>query len=160
MPTLSETRVYEAMFLVDPSVASNWDDLRKHLGDVLERHGATIVGITRWDERRLAYTVEKAKRGTYVLSFFGLENGGAVADIERELQLSDQALRVLITRADHFTVADMRTQLGSDVVEDVASRLESERTIDLKAAAKAAEAAAEAKAAEAKAAQTSESASA
>ena len=127
MAQTTEMRVYEAMFLVDPAEAAAWDDLSKHLAGILERHGGEIIGLTRWDERKLAYPVAARKRGTYVLSFFGLKNGDAVALIERDCQLSEKVLRALVLRADHFKVADMRMQLGADVREDVARRLEEAR---------------------------------
>jgi ribosomal protein S6 len=127
MAQTTETRVYEAMFLVDPVDAAAWDDLSKHLVEILERHGAEIIGLTRWDERKLAYPVATRKRGTYVLSFFGLKNGDAVSLIERDCQLSEKVLRALILRADHFKVADMRMQLGVDVREDLAKRFEEAR---------------------------------
>jgi ribosomal protein S6 len=127
MAQTTEARVYEAMFLVDPADAAAWDDLSKHLAGILERHGGEIIGLTRWDERKLAYPVAARKRGTYVLSFFGLKNGDAVALIERDCQLSEKVLRALVLRADHFKVSDMRMQLGADVREDVARRLEEAR---------------------------------
>ena len=120
MTPKTETRVYEAMFLVDPGDAASWGDLSKHLGGMLERYGAKIVGLTRWDERKLAYPVGSRKRGTYVLGFFILPNGEAVPQIERDCQLSEKVLRALVLRADHFKVADMRMQLGEDVHADVA----------------------------------------
>jgi len=127
MAQTTEARVYEAMFLVDPADAAAWDDLSKHLAGMLERHGGEVIGLTRWDERKLAYPVEGRKRGTYVLSFFGLKNGDAISLIERDCQLSDKVLRALVLRADHFKVADMRMQLGADVRENVAKRFEEAR---------------------------------
>jgi small subunit ribosomal protein S6 len=116
------------MFLVDSGDTAVWDDLVKHLAGLLTRSGAEIIGLTRWDERKLAYPVEKRKRGTYVLAFFLLRSGGApVAEIERDCLLSEKVLRVLILKADHFTVAAMRLQLGEDIREDVAKRLREER---------------------------------
>ena len=127
MPTNLASRVYEAMFLVDSGDAASWDDMTKHLTGILTRSGAESIGITRWDERKLAYTVEKRKRGTYVLAFFILTKGEAVAEIERDCRLSEKVLRTLILKADHFTVADMRMQLGEDIHADVAQKLLAER---------------------------------
>ena len=128
-------RVYEAMFLVDPAVAAMWDDLTKQISGILTRHSAEILGITRWDERKLAYTVQRQKRGTYVLAFFTVAAAGALAEIERDCQLTEQILRVLIVRADQFKVSDMRLQLGEDINEEVARKLVEERGEDLLAAA-------------------------
>jgi len=130
------------MFLVDSGDAAAWSDLAKHLANILTRSGAEIIGITRWDERKLAYTIRKRKRGTYVLGFFVLQKGDAVVEIERDCRLSEKVLRCIILRADHFTVANMRMQLGEDVHEDVAQRLFIERGEEALAALAAAAAAA------------------
>jgi len=122
-----KTLVYEAMFLVDPGDTADWDGLSKHLTGILQRHGAEIVGITRWDEHKLAYPVAGHKRGSYVLAFFSLANGQAVAQIEHDCRLSEKVLRMLTLRADHLTVADMRMQLGQDVREETAQRLAAQR---------------------------------
>ena len=123
MPTDKQTRVYEAMFLVDTGDAAIWDDLTKHIEGILARGGAELVGITRWDERKLAYPVAKHKRGTYVLTFFQMSRGDGVSGIERDCRLSEKILRALVLKADHFTVADMRVQLGEDIREDVARKV-------------------------------------
>jgi small subunit ribosomal protein S6 len=123
MANNSEPRVYEGMFLIEPGVASMWDDLTKNLHGLLERHGADVVGITRWDERKLAYPVKKERRGTYVLSFFTLTDPSTLAAIEHDARLDENILRLLVVRADQFTVADMRHQLGEDVDDAVAARL-------------------------------------
>jgi len=123
MPTPDDLRLYEAMFLVDTGDAAAWDDLTKHLEGILGRVGAEVIGITRWDERKLAYPVGRHKRGTYVLAFFALGNGTGVAEIEHACQLSEKVLRLLVLRADHFKVRDMRVQLGEDIREDLAARI-------------------------------------
>ncbi|MFO8013418.1 MAG: 30S ribosomal protein S6 [Phycisphaerae bacterium] len=123
MPTPDDLRLYEAMFLVDTGDAAAWDDLAKHLEGILTRSGAEIIGITRWDERKLAYPVGKHKRGTYVLAFFAMEDGDGVSEIEHGCRLSEKVVRLLVLRADHFKVRDMRVQLGEDIREDVADRL-------------------------------------
>jgi len=123
MPTADDLRLYEAMFLVDTGDAASWDDMTRHLESILTRAGADIIGITRWDERKLAYPVGKHKRGTYVLAFLAMGTDGSVPQIERDCQLSEKVLRVLILRADHFKISDMRMQLGEDIREEVATRI-------------------------------------
>jgi small subunit ribosomal protein S6 len=127
MPENLGRRVYEGMFLVDSGDAALWDELSKHVTGILTRSGAEIVGITRWDERKLAYTVKKRKRGTYVLAFFAMANATVIGDIERDCLLSEKVLRTLVLKADHFTVADMKMQLGEDMNEAIAQSLRLER---------------------------------
>jgi ribosomal protein S6 len=135
MQRKTESRVYEAMFLVDSGDAAVWADLTKHIANIFTRNGAEIIGITRWDERKLAFTVKRRKRGTYVLAFFLLKSGAPLAEIDRDASLSEKILRSIILRADHFTVAGMRMQLGEDIHEDVAQKLIAERSEPATAAA-------------------------
>jgi ribosomal protein S6 len=119
--------VYEAMFVIDSGDAAQWEDLTKHVAGILTRRGAEVIGITRWDERKLAFTIARRKRATYVLAFFALTQGEPVMEIEHDLLLSEKVLRSLVLKADHFTVADMRMQLGEDIVQAVAESLMAER---------------------------------
>ncbi|HUU10543.1 MAG TPA: 30S ribosomal protein S6 [Phycisphaerae bacterium] len=144
MPSTNPTRVYEAMFLIDTGDAAVWDDLTKHIESILARSGGLLIGITRWDERKLAYPVGKHKRGTYVLAFFHMASGDGVTEIERDCQLSERIVRTLVLKADHFTVADMRQQLGEDIREEEAQKVYDMRGEAVAEAAAAAAAAARA----------------
>jgi PTH1 family peptidyl-tRNA hydrolase len=64
---------------------------------LLEKHGARIEQIDVWDERKLAYPVDKHKRGIYVLAFF--EAGSeAIAAITYDVSLSEEILRWMPSR--------------------------------------------------------------
>ncbi len=65
---------YEGMFLLDSTkVAVSWDDAVQQVHDILTKHEAEIVASRQWDERRLAYSVEGHKKGTYLLTFFSAD---------------------------------------------------------------------------------------
>ena len=90
---------YEGMFLFDPSVASKWDMVVSEVGRIMERAEAELIGLKKWDERRLAYEIERRKRGCYVLAYFKAR-GSSIAGIERDVQLSEMVLRLLVLRCD------------------------------------------------------------
>jgi len=93
-------KLYEAMFLVDSSqAASDWEGTKAKIRNILERSQAQVVSINKWDERRLAYKVNKQTRGTYILTFFNAD-AQRIRDIERDVQLSEQIMRVLILSAE------------------------------------------------------------
>lgn len=95
-------RLYEAMFLIDTAkAAADWDGTLGAVQTVLDRAGAEVVSLRKWDERKLAYDVNKATRGTYLLAYF---NGdpSKVAGIERDVVLSEDIMRVLVLRGDHL----------------------------------------------------------
>ena len=93
-------RTYEGLFLVDSAVATaNWDDVIGALNKVFKRAQAVASSITKWDERRLCYEIKDHKRGTYILCYFDADPD-SITGIERDVQLSEVILRVMILRAD------------------------------------------------------------
>jgi small subunit ribosomal protein S6 len=49
-------QLYEGMFLVDVARAgSDWDGVISGIKKILEKAGAEIVSIRKWDDRKLAY---------------------------------------------------------------------------------------------------------
>jgi len=102
----AKTNTYESMFLIGPAATQENEGGVGLVRTVIERHGGQILHIKKWDERKLAYELKKQKRGTYIIAFFTAP-GGAITPLEREVKLSDDFLRVLVTRADHLNQKEM-----------------------------------------------------
>ncbi|MBI4565906.1 MAG: 30S ribosomal protein S6 [Planctomycetes bacterium] len=89
---------YEGMFLVDPTVAQReWPKVVEELERVVKKNGASVVQISKWGERKLAFPVRKCARGTYVLVYVDAPEQ-AVGKIRADFQLSEVVLRSLILR--------------------------------------------------------------
>ena len=98
---------YEALFLLNPSYATgSWETAKQEVEHILHRANAEILHVRKWDERRLAFEIGGQKRGVYVLVFFKCE-GPKVAGIERDVQLSENILRCIVLKADHFALKDI-----------------------------------------------------
>ncbi len=140
-------KLYEAMFLVDSAkAAANWDGIQASIRSLLGKCDAEILSLKKWDERRLAYDIERQSRGTYILCYFK-GDGQKIGDLERNVQLSEDILRVLILRGDHVKSEDLEKDTPATRVEK--SRQAAEEAAKAKAEAKeavVAEEAAEAKA--------------
>lgn len=95
-------QLYEAMFLVEPDIATDWEAAKGMVQTVMDRANAEMLVCQLWDERRLAYAINKQRRAAYILCYFRV-NGAAIGGIERDVQLSEHLLRVLVLRADHIT---------------------------------------------------------
>jgi small subunit ribosomal protein S6 len=96
---------YEGMFLLGPAGA----DAEKAIALVrgmIEKQAGQISVIKKWDERKLAYEIGKNKRGTYIIAFFKA-TGPAVTALERDVKLSEDVVRVMVTRADHLNEQEM-----------------------------------------------------
>ena len=109
-------KLYEAMFLVDSTKAVEFEATIKAIKDILEKAKVEIVSIKKWDERKLAYKVKGAARGTYILVYFKAD-GSTIAQIERDVQLSENILRVLILTAEHMTQENVEKETPIAAVE-------------------------------------------
>ncbi len=108
-----EPKLYEGMFLVDSAEATtDWDGVIAAIRNILEKAGAEIVVIKKWDDRKLAYTIKGKNKGTYILCYFKAE-GGRLRSIERDVQLSERILRVLILCAEHMRDEDIKDKVIS-----------------------------------------------
>lgn len=100
-------RVYEGLFLVDTTLAtSNWDDVVAAITGIIEKRGGEVISLKKWDERKLAYEIQKKNRGTYVLVYFNCITSG-ISAIERDVVLSEDIMRAMVLRGDHLTEEDM-----------------------------------------------------
>lgn len=103
-------RLYEALFLVDTAVATaDWDGTMKAIERLLERAQADVLSVRKWDEKKLAYPVKKKERGTYLLAYFKAPTS-SMAGLERDVQLSETVMRVMVLRGDHLTAEDMQKE--------------------------------------------------
>lgn len=92
-------QIYEAMFLMNPAVVPEWTDAEAEIRRLLERAEAKILGLKRWDDRKLAYEIGGHKRATYGLVFFEAA-GDKISPLERDAQISEAILRVLVLRTE------------------------------------------------------------
>lgn len=100
------TALYESMFLLDNAVVrEGWNKAKAVVTDALEKHGAKVTTIRRWDERKLAYTMRGKNRGTYALCYFTMGNEH-IAAMRREFDLNERVLRYLILCADEVPATE------------------------------------------------------
>lgn len=103
----STTQLYEGLFLFNQAtLGGSLGTAMETLREVLARAEAEVIALSKWDERRLAYEIKGQKRGLYLLAHFRAR-GSQVANIERDVTLSEQFLRCLILRADHLGEAEL-----------------------------------------------------
>ena len=91
---------YEGMFFVDPVLhAADPEGIEKKVSGLLEKHGAKIHHLERWDDRKLAYEIKGHKRGIYVLARFEMPGAGLNA-MRREARIVECILRQLVVRLE------------------------------------------------------------
>lgn len=95
-------KTYEAMFLLEPSLSGDFAAAEAEIRRILDRAGAKVLAIRNWEERKLAYSIGQNKRGLYVLTYFEA-SPDKIVGIERDVQLSEKTLRVLVLRRERMT---------------------------------------------------------
>ena len=90
-------RNYELAYIADPDLDENsLTALEEKVKGWIESAGGSVVKVDRWGKRRLAYTIKKRHDGQYVFVQAAMPNeAGAV--VERNLRLTEQVLRFMIT---------------------------------------------------------------
>lgn len=119
MTAQQRTNQYEALFLISQGVAADYQGVIDHLNEIFRRAHAEVVSMKKWDERRLAYEIDKQKRGIYILAYITAPSA-AIDHIHRDVNLSEKILRCMIIRADHLTVDEMKAADARQVMEDEA----------------------------------------
>lgn len=93
---------YEAMYLFDSAATRDWASIEQEVQRLCGRIGAELLVCAKYDERRLAYEINRRRRGTYVLTYMDAPSE-RIGELERDVQLSELVLRVLVLRAEHLT---------------------------------------------------------
>jgi len=118
--------IYEATFLIGQAAAADLAAAVEHVRELLKRAKAEVLAMRKWDERRLAYEIDKQKRGVFILTYFSAPTS-AITGLERDCNLSETVMRAMILRADHLTEEEVAAQDARQALDDEA-RMRSEET--------------------------------
>ena len=90
--------LYEGMFLLNSGkFAANPDGMTSEVLNILEKSGGTVVAHRPWQDGRLAYIIEKQRKGLHYLTYFRME-GTKLKDVNRACRLNDNILRHLVIK--------------------------------------------------------------
>lgn len=89
----NRAREYETIYILRPDMdADSAERLGSRVAEVVTRESGRMTKVELWGRRRLAFDIKKQKRGIYFyLRYLG--TGRVVAEIERNLRLTDGVLR-------------------------------------------------------------------
>jgi small subunit ribosomal protein S6 len=96
---LQAVRRYELMLILRPDAP---DERAAALIDRTTRYvvsaGGQIIKVAPWGRRRLAYPIDRCRDGSYHIVVFE-SPAEAIAELEHSLQITEEVLRYLVTRA-------------------------------------------------------------
>lgn len=117
---------YDTTFIVQPEITEEGREaMIQRLGELLERSGATPLDVDDMGKKKLAYEIRDFQKGHY-LAFFYLDDGKAVAELERTMRLDESVLRFLTVRKKD-EVIDVETRKARAVE---AERIRKERAVE------------------------------
>jgi small subunit ribosomal protein S6 len=89
---------YETTMLVRPDIGGDAIEATlDRVREAIKNRGGKLLAINHWGKKKLAYPIEKHTRGVYVHTQY-LGHGDLVAEVERNLRISDSVLRFLSVR--------------------------------------------------------------
>ena len=81
------------MFLVDSNkFANDSEGITQAILGVIEKSGGTVVVHRPWQDGKLAYVIQKKRKGVHYLTYFKMPATGMTA-FNRACKLSDQIIR-------------------------------------------------------------------
>ena len=93
-------RTYETIFIVEPGrVGEEYTATVDKFKGVLTAQGANILKVDEWGSRKLAYTVKKQNRGTYVLLAYEADPQ-IIAELERRLRIDESIIKFQTVHLD------------------------------------------------------------
>ncbi|MFN0148527.1 MAG: 30S ribosomal protein S6 [Dehalococcoidia bacterium] len=96
-------REYELTVIYDLAVAEAGgpEAAVQQLNTIISARGGTVLKVDHWGRRRMAYPINRAIDGDYIISRVELEPT-AVAALEAGLQIDERVYRHLVVRADEL----------------------------------------------------------
>lgn len=101
---------YETTMVVRPDISGDVIEATlDRVREAVKKSGGKLVALNHWGKKKLAYPIAKHTRGIYVQAHY-LGQGGLVAEVERNLRISDSILRFLTVKVGTDVTADERQE--------------------------------------------------
>lgn len=86
-------RAYETIYIVHPEiVGDSYTAVVDKFKGILTDLQANVLKVDEWGTRKLAYTVKKQGRGTYVLMAYEAASN-VVAELERRMRIDENVIK-------------------------------------------------------------------
>ena len=97
---MTKVNLYDGLFILNSDAfARNPDEVSGALESTITGLGGTISVSRLFDERKLAYSIDGNRRGSYWLIYFHLA-ADKLAELNRQISLNANVIRSLIVKQD------------------------------------------------------------
>ncbi len=93
------------------------DAIVDRYASIIKNMKGTVIRISRWGKRKLAYLIGKQSRGYYVMMDFA-GTGSTVSELERNLKFDEKILKYMtVKQADHITPEEIEKAMSGAPAE-------------------------------------------
>lgn len=91
-------QTYEGLFLLDANRASSdWDGCAAQVNAIITKHGGEILHSQPWEVQKLAYPINRSRKGTFLLTYFRVDSL-QMGPIEADFRISEFIVRKMIIK--------------------------------------------------------------
>lgn len=107
------TRTYESVAIINAALEDEQIETTiSRILEVITSHGGEVVDVDKWGRKRLAYPIQKAKSGYYLVLRFNAPTE-LIASLERNYRLDETIIRYLTVTLDKFALEAIAKQKES-----------------------------------------------
>ena len=109
---------YETLYIVDPNLENkSLEKIMIEIGKELEKTKSKIINHRVWGKKRLAYSIERQKYGSYILIQFEGGDQQKMVEYDTWMRLNNSVLRhmtVLLNEKPEIYVEEKKPELETD----------------------------------------------
>jgi len=107
-------REYELIYIMRPAASSDQiQEINTRIRGIIDSENGKVLRLDNWGKRKLAYECRKEMKGIYLYWLF-LADPGLIAEIERNLRMSDLVVRHFSVKVDEDVHPDVRPTTVDD----------------------------------------------
>ncbi|MCX7798387.1 MAG: 30S ribosomal protein S6 [Melioribacter sp.] len=112
---------YESVVIINAALEDEQiENIISKLQEFITTHGGEIFDIDKWGRKRLAYPIQKAKSGYYVIFRYNAPTN-LISVLERNFRLDENIIRYLTVVLDKFALEALKKQKESSKSEEQSS---------------------------------------
>ena len=123
---------YETLYIVDSNLENRTlEKTMNEIGKELEKTKSKIINHRVWGKKRLAYTIERQKYGSYIIMQFEGGDQGKMFDFDTWMKLNNSVLRhmtVLLDEKPELYLEEKKLNLENEEKESGESEKEIEES--------------------------------
>ncbi|MBA4406839.1 30S ribosomal protein S6, partial [bacterium] len=103
-------RTYESVAIINATLEDEQiESTISRMQETITTHGGEMLDLDKWGRKRLAYPINKAKSGYYVIFRFNASTD-LIAVLERNYRLDENVIRYLTIQLDKFALEAIAKQ--------------------------------------------------